>query len=140
MVDRQVLIDRLLESENLTDNLEDDDANTLINWGVAQIKPLVKGITDEDAAGEKVNHLMDLMRQVNSIVGNLSTVSEEKIQTLLEQFTQTFDKDHHVSAEERKAVAEKLSQMQAGEAVKYLLDWMHSKKQSEDQKGNVQDV
>lgn len=139
-MDHQVLIDRLLESENLTDNLEDDDANTLINWGVAQIKPLVKGITDEEAAGEKVNQLMSLMRQINSIAGNLSTVSEEKIQMLLEQFTQTFDKDHHVSDEELKTVAEKLSQMQPGEAVNYLLDWMHSGKQSEDQKGNVQDV
>lgn len=138
-MDRQVLIDRLLESENLTDNLEDDDANALIKWGISQISPLIKGITDEDAAGEKVNRLMGLMRQVNSIAGNLSTVSEDKIQKLLEQFTQTFDKDHHVSDEERKAVAEKLSQMQTGEAVKYLLDWMHSKKQSEDQKGSVQD-
>jgi len=138
-VDRQVLIDRLLESENLTDNLEDEDANTLIKWGISQISPLVNGIKDENAAGEKVNHLMGLMRQVNTIAGNLSTVSEEKIQKLLEQFTQTFDKDHHVSDEERKAVAEKLSQMQPGDAVKYLLDWMHSKKQSEDQKGSVQD-
>ncbi len=138
-MDRQVLIDRLLESENLTDNLEDDDANTLIKWGIAQISPLVNGITDEDAAGEKVNQLMGLMRQVNSIAGNPSTVSEDKIQKLLEQFTQTFDKDHHVSDEECKTVTEKISQMQSGEAVKYLLEWIHSKKQqSEDQKGSKQ--
>jgi hypothetical protein len=139
VVDRQVLIDRLLESENLTDNLEDEDANTLLKWGIAQISPLIKGIKDEDAAGEKVNHLMELMRQVNSIAGNLSTVSEDKIQKLLEQFTETFDKEHDVTDEERKAVAEKLSQMQPGDAVKYLLEWIHSKKQSEDQKGSVQD-
>ena len=138
MVDRQVLTDRLLEAENLTDNLEDEDADTLLKWGIAQINPLIKGIRDEDAAGEKVNHLMGLMRQVNLIAGNLSTVSEDKIQELLEQFTETFDKDHHVSDEERKEVAEKLSQMQPGEAVNYLLDWMHSKKQPEDQKGSEQ--
>jgi hypothetical protein len=139
MIDRQVLIDRLLESENLTDNLEDEEANTLLKWGIAQINPLVDGITDEDAAGEKVNHLMGLMRQVNSIAGNPSTVSEEKIQQLLEQFTQTFNKEQHVSDEEKKAAAEKLSQMQPGEAVTYLLDWMHSQKQSsQDQKGSVE--
>jgi Ca2+-binding EF-hand superfamily protein len=128
-VDRQVLIDRLLESENLTDNLEDDDANTLIKWGIAQINPLVKDIDDEETAGVKINHLMSVMRQINSIAGNLSTVSEEKLQKLLEQYTQTFDKAHHISDEERKQVAEKLSQMQPGEAVKYLLEWMHSQKQ-----------
>ena len=139
-MDRQVLIDRLLESENLTDNLEDEDADTLIKWGIAQISPLVNGIKDEDAAGEKVSDLMALMRQINLIAGNLSTVSEDKIQKLLEQFTQTFDKDLHVSDEERRALVEKISQMQPGEAVKYLLEWMHSKKQrSSDQKGNIQD-
>jgi hypothetical protein len=82
---------------------------------------------------------MGLMRQVNSIAGNLSTVSEDKIQKLLEQFTETFDQEHDVTDEERKAVAEKLSQMQSGDAVKYLLEWIHSKKQSEDSKGSVQD-
>jgi hypothetical protein len=128
-VDRQILIDRLLESENLTDNLEDEDANVLIKWGVAQIDRLVEGINDEETAGTKINHLMDLMRQVNSIAGNPSTVSQEKLLQLLEQYSQTFDKAHQISDDERTAVTEKLSQMQPGEAVKYLLRWMHSKKQ-----------
>lgn len=127
-MDHQVLIDRLLESENLTDNLEDEDANTLLKWGIAQISPLVNSITDEDAAGEKVSQLMGLMRQINSVAGNLSTISEDKIQKLLEQFTQTFDKAHQINDEERKEIAERLSQMQPGEAVKYLLEWIHSKK------------
>jgi len=128
-VDRQVLIDRLLESENLTDNLEDEDANVLIKWGIAQVDHLLKGINDHEAAGTKINHLMNLMRQINSIAGNPSSVSQEKLLKLLEQYSQTFDKAHQISEDERKAVAEKLSQMQPGEAVKYLLEWMHSKKQ-----------
>ncbi len=40
-MDRQILIDRLLESENLTDNLEDEDANVLIKWGIAQLDHLI---------------------------------------------------------------------------------------------------
>jgi len=129
LVDRQVLIDRLLESENLTDNLEDEDANVLIKWGIAQIDHLLGGINDEETAGTKINHLMNLMRQVNSIAGNPSTISQEKLLKLLEQYSQTFDKAHQISEDERKAVTEKLSQMQPGDAVKYLLEWMHSKKQ-----------
>jgi len=128
-VDRQVLIDRLLESENLTDNLEDEDANVLIKWGIAQIDHLVKDVNDDETAWMKITHLTSLMRQVNSIAGNPSTVSQEKLLNLLEQYTQTFDKAHQISEDERKAVTEKLSQMQPGEAVKYLLEWMHSKKQ-----------
>ncbi len=128
-MDRQVLIDRLLESENLTDNLEDEDANVLIKWGIAQIDHLVKDVNDDETAWMKITHLTSLMRQVNSIAGNPSTVSQEKLLNLLEQYTQTFDKAHQISEDERKAVTEKLSQMQPGEAVKYLLEWMHSKKQ-----------
>lgn len=128
-MDRQILIDRLLESENLTDNLEDDDANALIKWGIAQVDPLVKGIRNEESAGVKINHLMSLMRQINVIAGNPSTISEEKILKFLDQYAQTFGKAPEITEAERKVVAEKLSQMQPGEIVKYLLDWMQSKKQ-----------
>jgi hypothetical protein len=127
-VDLQVLIDRLLESENLTDNLEDEDADALIKWGIAQIDPLIKGINDEEAAGVKMGHLMSLMRQINSIAGNPSTVSQEKILKFLEQYLQTFDKTHPLDEEEKKALAEKISQMNSGEIVKYLLEWMQAKK------------
>jgi hypothetical protein len=129
LVDRQVLIDRLLESENLTDNLEDEDANDLIKWGIAQIDRLLEGINDDETAWTKITHLTSLMRQINSIAGNPSTLSPEKLLNLLEQYTQTFDKAHQISEDERKAVTEKLSRMQPGEAMKYLLEWMHSKKQ-----------
>ncbi len=128
-MDRQILIDRLLESENLTDNLEDEDANVLIKWGIAQLDHLVEGINDDETAWTKITHLTNLMRQINSIAGNPSTVSQEKLLKLLDQYSQTFDKAHQISEDERKAVTEKLSQMQPGEAVKYLLEWMHSKKQ-----------
>ncbi len=124
-MDRQLLIDRLLETENLTDNLEDDSANVLIDWGIAQIDHLVKGIEDENSAGEKVNHLMRLMRGVNSIAGNPSTVSHDQLLALLEQYAQTFSQTHQIDDEERKTVIEKLSQMQPNEAVKYLLSWIH---------------
>ena len=124
-MDRQLLIDRLLETENLTDNLEDEDANTLIKWGVSQIDHLVNGVEDEEAAGEKVNHLMQLMRAINSTAGNPSAASQEKLRKLIEQHAQTFGKAHPMDDDERKAVTEKLSKMQPGQAVKYLLEWMH---------------
>ena len=126
-MDRQLLIDRLLEAENLTDNLEDEDANILIKWGVAQIDHLVDGLEDEEAAGEKVNDLMQLMRTINSTAGNPSAASHEKLLKLIEQHAQTFGKAHQMDEDERKAVTEKLSKMQPGQAVKYLLEWMHPK-------------
>jgi hypothetical protein len=54
-MDRQTAIDRITETENLTDGLEDDDANWLLDWGIARVDGLVTGIADEDAAGEKLS-------------------------------------------------------------------------------------
>jgi hypothetical protein len=53
-MDRQAAIDRITETENLTDGLEDDDANWLLDWGAAQVDGLVTGIKDADAEGESV--------------------------------------------------------------------------------------
>jgi hypothetical protein len=127
-MDRQLLIDRLLEAENLTDNLEDDAANTLIKWGIRQIDPLINGVEDDESAGTKINHLMALMRGVNSIAGNPSSASSDSLLRLLDRFAQTFDKDHQIHEEERQAVARKLSLMQPKEAVDYLLEWIDSKR------------
>lgn len=129
-MNRQVLIDRILETENLTDNLEDEDADALINWGIAQVDPLVGGVDDEDVAGEKINQLMHLMRQINSIAGDPSSVSQQKLRKFIDQYVETFGKgqDHEIREEERNSLVDKLAQMQPGEVVKYLLEWMHPKK------------
>src|SRR5262249_5634933 len=69
-MDRQTAIDRITETENLTDGLEDDDANWLLDWGIAQVDGLVTGIKDEDEAGEKLNQLMSVMRTLNQIAAD----------------------------------------------------------------------
>ncbi len=126
-MDQQIFIDRMLETENLTDNLEDEDAKLLINWGIKQIDPLLNGIQDDDKAHVKIDHLMQLMREINRLAGNPSTASTEKLSNLLSAYEQTFDRTHPMSDEERKAFMEKISSMQSGEAVKYLLEWMEPK-------------
>lgn len=130
VVDRQVLIDRLLETENLTDNLEDEHAKVLMKWGVEQVDRLIGGIDDEEVAGEKVNQLMQLMREINTIAGNPSTVSEEKIGRLIDSFKQTFEINHPVDTDGRQDMTKKLSEMQPGEAVKFLLEWIQSNKEN----------
>ena len=125
-MDLQILIDRLLESENLTDNLDDEAANTLINWGIHQIDPLAKN-QDDETAGTRVNRLMALMRAVNSIAGNPSQVTSESLARLTDRFTQIFDKDYQIDEEERRTMAQQISQMQSRDAVDYLLKWMDSK-------------
>ena len=129
-MDRQSLIDRLLETENLTDNLEDDAANTLIKWGIGQIDRLTNSIRDQDeeAAGAKVNRLMSLMRSVNSIAGDPSAISPDSLLKVLDRDALTFNQDHQIDEDERKDVAQRLSTMEPKEAVEYLLNWIDSKR------------
>lgn len=58
--------ERILETENLTDNLEDDAANWLIDWGIAQL-PALLAEGDEEAQAAKVHALMETMRQLNRV-------------------------------------------------------------------------
>jgi hypothetical protein len=127
-MDRQLLIDRLLEAENLTDNLEDDAANTLIKWGIGQIDRLTNNMQDDERVGAKVNRLMSLMRGVNSIAGDPSAISSDALMKIVDRYAQIFDKDHQIEEVERRDVAQKLSTMQPKEAVEYLLSWIDSKR------------
>jgi hypothetical protein len=93
-MDRQTAIDRITETENLTDGLEDDDANWLLDWGIAHVDGLVTGIKDEDAAGEKLNQLMSVMRTLNQIAADRAAKPPDAlagdIRTFLERYQQTF--------------------------------------------------
>ena len=66
---KERFVERILEAENLCDDLEDADANRLINWGINQVDVILAGITDEELAGKKINALMAVMRKINRLVG-----------------------------------------------------------------------
>jgi hypothetical protein len=93
-MDRQTAIDRITETENLTDGLEDDDANWLLDWGIAHVDGLVTGIEDEDAAGKKLNQLMSVMRTLNQIAADRAARPPDAlagdIRTFLERYQQAF--------------------------------------------------
>jgi hypothetical protein len=127
-LDRQTFIDRLLESENLTDQLEDDDANSLLDWGIAKIDGLIEGVADHEEAGEKVNKLMHVMRGLNSLAGNPAGVSPQRLMELLDRYEQVVQGTTPVDEAEHRAVAEKISKMQPGEAIRFLMEWLQTKK------------
>ncbi len=68
-MDRSVAVARITETENLTSDLTDADAQWVIDWGVAQLDVLVLGSRDEASAGYKLNQLMAVMRALGSIGG-----------------------------------------------------------------------
>jgi hypothetical protein len=128
-LDRQIFVDRLLETENLTDQLEDEDANSLLNWGIAKIDGLIEGVTDHEVAGEKINRLMHVMRSLNSLAGNPSGVSTQGLVELLNRYDQIVNGTTRVDEAEHRSVVEKISKMQPGEAIRFLTEWLQTKKE-----------
>lgn len=127
-MDRQTFIDRILETENLTDNLEDQDADTLLDWGIAQVDNLVEDASDPKAAGEKISGLMHVMRGLNSLAGNPARISQEGIDDLLKRYGMMISRTVQVEEGERRSVAGRVSKMQPGEAVRFLIEWLQTQK------------
>jgi hypothetical protein len=91
-MDENVAISRILEVPNLTDELEDDEANLLIDWASKNVGKLIEDVPDEDAAGEKVNDLMEVMRKINRLAALRKQRTPEQIQAEVDQFGATVEK------------------------------------------------
>ncbi len=121
MVDPQNFIDRMLEVENLTDELEDEDAEFLLNWGVEHLKEQLGNIEDGEAAGEYTNALMGFMRTVNQIAGNLESVQPEDLVQLAEYRRQAFTQGQVLAKDTFDEAAAHLKTMTPHQSVEYLL-------------------
>ena len=127
-IDEQILIERILEAENLTDNLEDEPASLLLKWGTGQVSRLAQNSEDQEHAGERINGLMAVMRKINRLAGNLDSAEAEELAAdlarLVELHAQAFGHARDASAEDLKAAAAALAQTPASEAVPFVLKWL----------------
>ncbi len=143
-MDEKIFVERILENENLTSSLVDEDANWLLKWGTSQVKGLIQGTEDVEVAGEKVNALMAVMRKMNRIVGEGDWPSADELvpdlETLAELSAQAFGTTYGVSTTQWEAVANQLTQMTPPQALQFLVEWLTSGKQKEvSQGGNYAD-
>lgn len=127
-MDKQIFKDRLLESENLTDELADSQAKWLIDWGMNRLDFVLDGVENPDTAGERTSALMAVMRSVNRIVGQYP---EKTMDDLLESLAEL---DHlyreafffnsapsqNVSPGEYHTAAKHLSGLSTQAALEYL--------------------
>ena len=138
-MDEKIFVARILENENLTSNLVDEDANWLLKWGTSQVKGLVQGIGDMDAAGEKVNALMAVMRKMNRMVGEGDWPPADELvpelEALAELSAQAFGTSHSMSTAEWEAVANQLTKMTPPQALQFLVEWLTSGKRDEESQG-----
>ncbi len=126
----QDAIDRITETENLTDALEDDDANWLINWGVGHVHDLMTTLLgskqNDDAAGEKVNALMAVMRKLNQIAADRAVKAPDALASDVEAFAalyaKAFGQAKTIQSHEVKQAAVTLAKQTPRETMQSLLN------------------
>lgn len=125
-MDRQVVIDRINEVANLTDGLEDEEADWLINWGISQAISLVSAIPEEEMAGNKLNEVMEVMRRLNHITSDRTAKKpealESDIQALELLYNQAFGTTQQILHETTAVLAEALREKSPLEAIQLLLN------------------
>jgi len=76
--------ERLLEIENLTDQLTDDDANWLINWSIGKMVLAL----EESSSAEQADRVIGMARTLNQSATNPSA---DSVAHFLQQYQETFN-------------------------------------------------
>jgi len=124
-MNRQLLVDRILETENLTSNLDDKDADVLLKWGIAQVDGLIKNVVTEEVAGNKVNQLMMVMREVNELAADPASVTASAIIDLKKQYLQVLGSHEKVNNNEGNAMTRRMANMALHDSLAYILTWLN---------------
>jgi hypothetical protein len=126
-MDKQLYVDRMLESENLTDELQDADARWLLDWGIRQLDRALQGAAGEDEADEKVTALMGALRKINRVLGAREAKSQEDLAAdclaLASLYAQAFGFEPAASQAQCDAAAAQLSQGTTRQALEFLTGW-----------------
>lgn len=126
-MEKDMFVERMLEIENLTDELEDDQANWLLNWGISRLDQVLQGAADAEAGGDKANALIAVMRKINRMTGARGTAGSETLaddlSALSGLFSAAFGKEYVVTAAKCSLAAARLAKLSPQQAVEYLAAW-----------------
>lgn len=81
----QQATEAILEAENLTDGLQDAEAETLLNWGLARVEAEVQATAglDDAAAAARIDAgvaaVRRMMRRINSLIAARADVEDEEL-------------------------------------------------------------
>jgi hypothetical protein len=120
----QTLIDRMLESENLTDNLRDQEAQWLLDWGITELRRLASEVEDDQNLSERASALMKLMRGLNRLVGGLPDVEQAEMVRLLESRFAAYGTSRPVEQGAIDEAVTALAVLTPRRALEFLIDWV----------------
>lgn len=78
MPDLENAVTRLYEDISLTDELTDEPAKVLLEWGEGRVRLMVNTMTDEDAFEERFKQLRQLMKSINRFTGRRHEMPPEE--------------------------------------------------------------
>ena len=79
----QRAIQQLYEDTSARDELSDDEANVLLQWGEAQIRELGARNLDDTAFDEALSHLNGVLKNINRYTGQRAYKTPEELTALL---------------------------------------------------------
>lgn len=81
---KRLAVETILNSEGLTDDLQDAAAKRLLNWGVAQAERLATGAKG-DELDRALSRLRRLVKRVNSLVADRATLGDDEFAAVLDE-------------------------------------------------------
>lgn len=119
MIERAV--ERILDSENVRGMLQDEDAQWLIDWGIEQIRLLLKDVNDQDVADETTYRLMLVMRALNRF-GAEESNTPENVHTFVERYAAVFGQAKPLTPADEAQMARALASKSPVEAMQSLIE------------------
>jgi hypothetical protein len=124
-------VERILETENLTDELEDADANWFLKWGTGKVPLVLMDVSGDEEAGYQINALMAVMRKINRMMASYqdktAEVWQEDFTDLNAMFIEAFggaeDKTFDFQSPEFLMIFGTLSNKSSRQVLEYLLCW-----------------
>jgi hypothetical protein len=75
---KQLAAEMVLDSESLTDDLEDAAAKRLLDWGLAQAEHMATQATDQDL-DRSVSGIRRLIKRVNNLVADRAVLTDDEL-------------------------------------------------------------
>ena len=130
-METKAAIDVILATENLTDRLELEDGQWLLDWAINQAGKLIDGLYNEQVALGKLNALIAVVRKLNQIVGSRTTKTPDALAADVRIFAMMYANAYSrsfrsLSAESLNRVAGNLSTLSARQALENLIAFAQS--------------
>ena len=115
---------RLYEIPNLTDEMDDDPAQALLEWGSSQIPKLA---SDEKQLENRAKRLRRLMQTINQFMGNYRRMDRERMAHELESvYDAASDVGYPVQDNLIEAVAGQFEGQNPDDVIVILIAWLEN--------------